>query len=295
MPSIPSVPLMRARPSLARSVSGSMPAAAERAAAPSTSEPSARRAWPSPSSTRALDARGARSPLAPSDPCSRTTGVIAAVQQGQHRLDDDRADAAEPHRQAAGAQERHRPHDLALDLRAHPGGVRCGSTPSAARPTGRPGSRCWRAPRTPSTRRTPAPVASDQPLDDGRAALDRGPGVGPERDRPVVAGDGDHVGGGDPAGPEHERSIVRHRAERTRRRSVRLPGQWRLTPPYFMRVSDIAAARASASCDAGVDDLADEERVRAEVVRRPHRAVHPRHRVGEDRRAGRAGPHRPGR
>ena len=79
---------------------------------------------PSPSSTRALDASGARSPLAPSEPCSRTTGVTPAVQQGEHRLDDDGPGAGVPHRQAAGAQEHHRPHDLALDLRSHAGGVR---------------------------------------------------------------------------------------------------------------------------------------------------------------------------
>ena len=42
-----------------------------------------------------------------------------------------------------------------------------------------------------------------------------------------------------------------------------------------MRVSFIDAGRASSSCDGGVDDLADEQRVRAEVELVAHLAVHP--------------------
>ena len=78
MPSMPSVPLMSARPSLAMSVSGSMPAAAIATAA-GTRAPSCSCTSPSPSSASAQCASGARSPLAPSEPCSGTTGVRPAL------------------------------------------------------------------------------------------------------------------------------------------------------------------------------------------------------------------------
>ena len=89
------------------------------AAAPSTSQTS-----PSPISTRATWARGARSPLRPSEPCSCTTGRDAGVEQGQQPLDDLRAHARAAHGQGAGPQQHHGPHHLALDRRAHAGGVR---------------------------------------------------------------------------------------------------------------------------------------------------------------------------
>ena len=75
MPSIPSVPLMRARPSLATSSTGSRPAAASASAA-GISVPSASRTSPSPISASAQCDSGARSPEQPSEPYSRTTGVI---------------------------------------------------------------------------------------------------------------------------------------------------------------------------------------------------------------------------
>ncbi len=78
MPSIPSVPLISASPSFSRRVTGSIPAAASASAA-GRSTPSASRTSPSPVIASAQCASGARSPEQPSDPYSRTTGVIPAV------------------------------------------------------------------------------------------------------------------------------------------------------------------------------------------------------------------------
>ena len=74
---MPSVPLMRARPSLALSSTGASPAAASASAA-GISVPSASRTSPSPISASAQCDSGARSPEQPSDPYSRTIGVIPA-------------------------------------------------------------------------------------------------------------------------------------------------------------------------------------------------------------------------
>ena len=65
---MPSVPLISDSPSLARSVTGAMPCDSS---APAVS--------PSPISASATCASGARSPLAPSEPCSGTVGVIRAL------------------------------------------------------------------------------------------------------------------------------------------------------------------------------------------------------------------------
>ena len=76
MASMPSVPLMSARPSLAANSIGSIPACANASAAASR-EPSLPSTHPSPSSASAQWASGARSPDAPSDPCSGTHGVMS--------------------------------------------------------------------------------------------------------------------------------------------------------------------------------------------------------------------------
>ena len=78
MPSMPSVPLISARPSFSWSSSGSMPASASNSVT-GRSTPVASVASPSPIKTRAQWARGARSPLQPSDPYSYTTGVMPAL------------------------------------------------------------------------------------------------------------------------------------------------------------------------------------------------------------------------
>ena len=74
---MPSVPLMRARPSLAASSTGVSPAAASASAA-GRRVPDASRTSPSPISARAQCDSGARSPEQPSEPYSRTTGVMPA-------------------------------------------------------------------------------------------------------------------------------------------------------------------------------------------------------------------------
>ncbi|BCB84927.1 hypothetical protein Psuf_022400 [Phytohabitans suffuscus] len=76
MPSMPSVPLTSARPSFAESVTGRSPARCS-ASPPSTRVPDLSSTHPSPSSTSAQWASGARSPEAPSEPCSGTHGVTS--------------------------------------------------------------------------------------------------------------------------------------------------------------------------------------------------------------------------
>ena len=73
IPSIPSVPLIRARPSLVRSRMGSRRAVASARRAGTISSPSS--THPSPMRQSPTWARGARSPLAPSEPCSGTAGT----------------------------------------------------------------------------------------------------------------------------------------------------------------------------------------------------------------------------
>jgi len=78
MPSMPSVPLISASPSFSASTTGSMPAARSASRA-GWSAPEATRTSPSPIAASAQCASGARSPEQPSDPYSRTTGVMPAV------------------------------------------------------------------------------------------------------------------------------------------------------------------------------------------------------------------------
>ena len=75
IPSIPSVPLIRASPSLAPSSTGVRPAAANASAA-GIRVPSASRTGPSPISASAQCDSGARSPEQPREPYSCTTGVM---------------------------------------------------------------------------------------------------------------------------------------------------------------------------------------------------------------------------
>ncbi len=78
MPSMPSVPLMRARPSLACSSTGDRPASFSATAA-GRRTPSASVTSPSPISASAQCDSGARSPEQPSEPYSWTTGVMPWV------------------------------------------------------------------------------------------------------------------------------------------------------------------------------------------------------------------------
>ena len=111
------MPLISARPSLAleRRAARSRPRRAPRP--PGTVARPSRAPRPRRSARSAQWASGARSPLAPSEPCSGTTGVRPALSSASDRLGDLRAGARVAHRQRAGAQQHHRPHDLALDRR----------------------------------------------------------------------------------------------------------------------------------------------------------------------------------
>ncbi len=76
--SIPSVPLMSARPSFSASATGSQADGAQRVAG-AGARPTASRTNPSPVIASAQWASGARSPEQPSEPCSWTTGVRPAL------------------------------------------------------------------------------------------------------------------------------------------------------------------------------------------------------------------------
>lgn len=82
MATMPSVPLMRARPSFSTSSTGSRPASASAVAA--GSRPLSVRTSPSPITASATWASGARSPEQPSQPYSRTTGVIPAFSRSAY-------------------------------------------------------------------------------------------------------------------------------------------------------------------------------------------------------------------
>ena len=98
------------------------------------SRPSGSSTSPSPISASAQWASGARSPLAPSDPCSGTTGVMPSVEQRADRVRDLGPSARAAHRERTRAQEHHRSHDLALHGRAHPGRVRDDQRPLQLEP-----------------------------------------------------------------------------------------------------------------------------------------------------------------
>ena len=82
MPSIPSVPLTRARPSFSLRSTGARPGAATASPAGSSHRRGLRAPPPRPSAARAQCDSGARSPLQPSEPYSWTTGVIPALSSG---------------------------------------------------------------------------------------------------------------------------------------------------------------------------------------------------------------------
>ena len=121
MPSIPSVPLISARPSLAEH-RGLDPRRRERACRRrrpvSPREPGPRRASP-----------GRRPPAGPGRRSLQRAvlgddRVDAGLEHRQHRLGEHGPRARAAHRERTGTKEEHRPHHLALDRRAHAGGVR---------------------------------------------------------------------------------------------------------------------------------------------------------------------------
>ena len=154
MPSIPSVPLMSARPSLASSASGSMPALRARRSVDDVAvgdRPRPRRA------ARARSGRAARGRRCAERAVLGHERRDAGVEQREDRLGDHRPGARAAHRERAGPQQHHRPHDLALDRRAHAGGVRAHQRALQLARAARPGSSRWRASRSRSRRRRRAP------------------------------------------------------------------------------------------------------------------------------------------
>ena len=156
MPSIPSVPLISASPSLAISVTGSMPAspsacaAAHRRAARVGDLALADQHERAVRERREVAARAERAVL-------RHDRGDPGVEQREHRLGQQRPRAGAAHRRAcarAAASSPARP-------RARPAGPcrrRASARARAAAPRGaRPGSRRWRASRSRSRRRRPAP------------------------------------------------------------------------------------------------------------------------------------------
>ena len=112
MPSIPSVPLISASPSFGPSVSGSMPATS-----PSITSPS-------PISTSAQWASGARSPLAPSEPNSGTRGVIPALSSARIASATSGRAPEQPIASVRARSSIIARTTSALDRRPHAGGVR---------------------------------------------------------------------------------------------------------------------------------------------------------------------------
>ena len=103
------VPLMSARPSFGASRTGASPARAS-ASAPGR-RPAAVCTSPSPMSTSARWASGARSPLAPTDPRLGTTGWTRGVEHRDEQVERLEPDAGMAACQDVGAQRHHRADD----------------------------------------------------------------------------------------------------------------------------------------------------------------------------------------
>ncbi len=191
IPSIPSVPLISASPSLARSCTGDRPAAASASAA-GISAPDASRTSPSPISASAQCASGARSPEQPSEPYSRTTGVIPADSSDASSCAVSRRIAGVAGGQRREPQQHQAAHDLALDLGAGARGVRADQralellAQLARDVAGREGAE----PRRDPVRRG---GGGRELLDHGPGAVDRGERVLGQRHRGPVPGHRDHV------------------------------------------------------------------------------------------------------
>ena len=182
---MPSVPLMRARPSLALSSTGVRPAAASASAA-GISVPAASRTSPSPISASAQCDNGARSPEQPSEPYSRTTGVMPADSSAGHQLGGLAADAGVPGRQRREPQQHQCAHHLALDLGARARQRASAPATAAAARASRPGCGGWPGRRNRSRCRTPGrspPPAPRPPLAPCRSPRPRRRSARPGRRR----------------------------------------------------------------------------------------------------------------
>ena len=121
--SMPCVPLTSASPPWPPARSARVPPRASAAPAGFARRPrTSSSPWPISGSARF--ASGARSPDAPSEPCSGTDGISVAVQHLDHPVDDHRPHARMAERQDVRPQQQHRPRLLAGERPADGGRVR---------------------------------------------------------------------------------------------------------------------------------------------------------------------------
>ena len=214
---MPSVPLMSASPSFARSTTGSRPAPASASPA-GVDLPSLDDVALADHHQRAVGERG--------EVAARTERAVlghdgrqAGVEQRHLLVDEQRAGTRSAHRQAPGAQQEHRPHDLALDRLAHAGGMRAderdlelavrswGITVSAER-------------AEPGGDAVDRLIAGDEAVDERRRPDHLLTCRVGERDGRVVAGDGDDVGDRQPGAPDLDRSHLAKLCQMRGRRSA---------------------------------------------------------------------------
>ena len=111
------------QPLLGRQLEALQPGPAQRLLAATPARPDST-ASPSPISTSARCASGARSPEAPTDPCARHDRVDTGVEQVQQTVDHHRPGSGIAPRQDVRAQHQHRAHRVLGERLAHPAGVR---------------------------------------------------------------------------------------------------------------------------------------------------------------------------
>ena len=204
-PVISCVPLRSASPSFASRTSGSRPTSRSATSAGTCCPPSSTR--PRPMSGSARWASGARSPDAPTEPCSGTTGWMPRVEEREQPVDDERPAAAVAERERVRPEQEHRPDDLARAAarRRPPRGSSGGSPGAAPRPPG--GIEPGRQGAEPGRDAVDDLARGDEPLDDvarllhpaaGRVVEGHAGAVAGDRldvgDRQVGAGQDDRVG-----------------------------------------------------------------------------------------------------
>ncbi len=207
IPSMPSVPLISARPSLALSCSGSTPAI--RQGARRRRERLAAGADHDPLADQRQRAVGERSEVAarPDRPMRGHRREQVGVQQRQDRLDDQRPRPGAPHRERSRAQQHHRANDLALDRWPHAGGVRAHerALELLAAPSGdaHVGER-------PEARGDAVDgfLGGGEALDHGRRLVHRAATLGRQLDARAVAGDGHDLVRGEPAAAQAHRPFT---------------------------------------------------------------------------------------
>ena len=199
------VPLRSARPSLASSVERLEAGLAQGDRAPARPAPPSS-TWPRPISGSARWASGARSPDAPTLPCSGTTGWMPRSRKREQPVDEQRPAAAVAERQGVRAQQEHRPDDLARERRRRrpPRGSSAGSP--GARPASAGSIERRREVAEAGRHAVDDGALGDEGLDDVARLLHPLAGVDVERGRRAVAGDRLDVGDGQVGAGQDDRS-----------------------------------------------------------------------------------------